>query len=229
MTSIGSSHDKFYEELSKSGWAESVELPTDLERVGSIRSWRFTEAGGKSMSALLLAITTTSLRNELWNNRYKEFAKFGAKLFVCYLLSQVIVFLVGLMIGKMEVNVSTIKEYISIAGLMLSLLVSLFFASQLWIQKDPKGARIRTISYCEFLSLEIKSLSILSAVIVLALHLIFAVTAVQLGWQTEAKSVVRLLVQCVALGGIVWWFSKAFLLTIIKDRYNKQFQVRKAS
>lgn len=226
MTSIGSSHDKFYEELSKSGWVESVEISPELEKVGSVRSWKFTEVGNKSMSALLLALTT-SLRNELRNNRYTEFAKFGAKLFMCYVLSQSAVFSVGWMIGKMGINISAIKEYLSIAGLLISLLISLFFASKICVQKTNDEARIRKIAYCEFLNSEIRSISVLSAVIVLTLHLIIQFTAVQLGWQNEAKSFTRLLIQCVVLGGVVWWFTKTFLPTIMKNQHSKQFKAKK--
>ena len=227
MTSIGCYHDKFYEELSKYGWAESAEISPEIEKTDSVRSWKFTEVGAGSMPTLLLALTTTGLRNKLRDNRCKELTMFCAKLFICYVLCQLIVFSVGLMIGKMEVNISLIREYLSIVGLLLSILAGLYFASKVWIQKDHNEERVRNIAYYEFLNSETQLISILFAVIVFILHLIFEFAGMQLEWQNETKSFTRLLVQYAILSGAVWWISKTFLPKITKTQRNKQFQAKK--
>lgn len=198
-----------------------------MEKIGSIRSWQFTELGFNSMPNLLLVLTTTSLRNELQNNRYKELVKFSIKFAVCYVLCQLFVFLIGLTIGKMELNISSFREHLSIISVLISIIISLNFASKIWFPKNQKGAYVRNIAYYEFLKSKIRLASILFASIVFVLHSIFELVAVQLGLQNEAKSFIRFLIQSAALGGVVYLFSSVLLPEIIKNNYDKEFKAGK--
>jgi len=226
VTSLGSHHDKFYEELSKSGWTVSVELSAYLKK-SSVRSWQVTEAGTSSMPSLLLALTTTSARNEFQTNRHKEIAKFCIKLFAFYFLCQLCLFLIGVMIGKMELNGSILNEYLPVAGLLISVLTSLYFASRTWSRKKHGEERVTNIAYCEFLELEVQLISILSVVVILILHLFIELTAMQIGWQNEGKSFTKLFIQTIVLCGAVWWLSKTFLPIFLRDQHTKQFKTSK--
>ncbi len=223
MTSIGSYHDKFYEELSKSGWTESVELSADLAKFGTIRSWKFTDTGKRSMPTLLLALTTTNLRKELDDNRLAEMGKFCLKLFVCYLICQVCVFLVGFIIGKLEIDVSVFRGYLSVVAVLLSILVSLILSSKIWKHNKPEEALVKNIAYARFIGLHIKTLSILAAVTVLLIHIGIEFFAIQFGWQNEPKSLSKILIQCAVLSAIIGWFSITFLPKINQVHYDKQF------
>ena len=229
ITSIGSSHDQSYAELASAGWAETVDIPAKLEETGIVRSWRFTEVGQRSMPTLGVALASQKLQASLRDKRALHLVKFAAKLATCYFACQLVMFSIGWTIGKLTLDIGSISGYLSIALLFVSIFVSLYFASKIWGRSAPDEMRLEKIAYSEFLHSEIRRVSIVSAIVILALQVMAEYLSVLFGVQAEAKTAGLLLTQVVLLFGVVWWFTKDFLPFLLKKERDRQFRPRNNS
>ncbi|KZL12990.1 hypothetical protein PsAD37_05485 [Pseudovibrio sp. Ad37] len=227
-TSIGSAHDKFYEELSKLGFATQAGIPSSAGQLTSIRSWCLTPVGVASMPTLLLALDTTVLRNGLQNNCFNECAKFGLKLSVVYTFCQLLAFAFGYLIKHLEISVSLIRKELSVAVVFFSLMVSLYLATKIWRHKNKLEERVKNIAYSEFLMANTKSLSVVIALLIITIHLLFEFIGTYWGWLSTPKSIVKLLFQTAVLGGVTGWISLIFFPGILRSHHKKQFRAKKS-
>jgi len=184
-----------------------------------------TEIGKKSVAPLLLVFTTTALREDLHRSRYAELTKFCLKLLVCYAFFQSLVFGIGFLLGTFELNVAVVNEYLPIVGVVVSFLLSQDLASRVWFRNRPNEQRVQNIAHFEFLGSQVKQVAILSAVTIVAFHLCVEFAVTQLGSQTEAKTMFRLLIQTVVLGVVLGWISKTFFPAVVTRLRDKQFEV----
>jgi len=225
MTSIGSSHDLFYKELSKGGWAESADISPELARLAPIHSWKFTKAGIESMPSLLLALTTTNLRKDYRRNRFREFLIFGAKLITSYAIIQMTAFFTALIFRNFLTQNPTFASYISVGSVLISISASLFLACKIWNYRSIKQLRIKKIAYSEFLFSEIKTLAVVSIFSTFIWHLIVASYIRELGLNT-AENYTHLLIQIVVYGGLIWFVTRFLLPIILEKQRNKQFRLK---
>lgn len=226
MTSIGSAHDRFYKELSKFGLAKSVDLTPELEAIGVVRSWYLTDDGRRSFRVLLLRFATAEIGKELSENKWTEFGKFGLKLFFCYVVCQIVGFLTVVSITRLGIEIPTLRGYAPILFVFALLTVSLYLSSKIWRHSEPHAKRVYNIAYSEFIVKKCKSLTVVTVLIVLGIHIASEMVAVQVVWQTQVKSPQRILTQIVVLAALVGFFTVNFLPQTSKAYLDRQFKAK---
>lgn len=227
MISVGTRHHSFFEELSKLGWATSAELTPELKNIGTAYLWQITDTGVIKLPTLLLALTTTGLRQNYEKIWWLESAKFCLKLSIALLLFQPLVLAAGYAIGKSEINISGFQGYFSFAIVCLSFLLSLNFASKIWFQKSASEARVANISHFEFLGSNTTVISFLAAITAVLIHIMVLFVMTHFGWGEDEKFVNKYVFQSAFLGIVFVWMSMIFLPRIIQIKHDKQFRTRK--
>lgn len=223
-TAVGSHHDKFYEELSRYGMANSVPLGPELEELAVVRSWKLTDIGRKKVPVLLLALTTSEFRQELYEKRHKEAAGFAAKFAIIYLLGQLAVFGIRSGIVSAKLNVPVITENLPVAGVIVSVLLGQYLACLPWGRKQSPENFVKNIARYEFIATQTKTLALYSGLIVMLIHLAIEAAERLIISSAQYSGAATLFIQSVVLFVTVMFLSRVFLPQFIQKLHGKQFR-----
>lgn len=216
LTTKESAHDDFYATLLKIGWARSIPVAPELDKLDSVTSWKLTSHGYENLPKLLHALEVEEVRDQYETQVIKQFSAIALKFITCYVCFYALITSIIYYSVKLGLPLEKITKELSLLTILCGFIVSATISLKNWGISKQQEYGLLPLAYYRFLESRAKLLALMYAALIIAISIgfefyIYLSNTDQSFIVFDAKKLIGTVILGILIGAIGWSFLPQYI------------------